>query len=204
MPNPPPQWDQYYPGGPNQQAADWNVAQHSGIYQDPGTHAGPTGPTGPAPSASGIASFRAVMSANQNVGGAENQRMIGKINFDTLVFQQGNYFSIINRGWTPPAGRILLHASWFFNGTACLQTGDPTGDYTKATIGIYKNGIRIASRYVGVTIFDSVGSIDICSGSDVYDVEYDFYNGTSNFGNYNPVIFQAVNYFTFFCGTLLG
>jgi hypothetical protein len=47
MPNPPPVWDQYYPGGAFQQAADWNQSQHSAISQDPGTHAGPTGPTGP-------------------------------------------------------------------------------------------------------------------------------------------------------------
>ena len=48
MPNPPPVWDQYYPGGVHQQAADWNASQHNQIYQDPGSHAGPTGPTGPA------------------------------------------------------------------------------------------------------------------------------------------------------------
>jgi len=44
---PPPKWDQYYPGGVHQQAADWNEGQHEGIAKDPATQIGPTGPTGP-------------------------------------------------------------------------------------------------------------------------------------------------------------
>src|SRR6516162_9940887 len=136
MPNPPPMWDQYYPGGVYQQAADWNVSQHNQIYQDPGTHAGPTGPAGPASNASGLASFRATLNnIDQNLGVTPPANTV--VNFSALAFQQGAYFNASNHTWTPPAGIIYLYA---------LCTAGNYGWSSPMSISIYKNGSPIVTK----------------------------------------------------------
>src|SRR5215475_8714984 len=129
MPNPPPKWDQYYPGGPQQQAADWNASQHDQIYQDPGTHAGPIGPTGPTgiigptgitgPTGSLGPTGTVLSGSNQASFCASNTVNTSLTPQDTIIpftigggntFQKGNYFNNINHNWTPPVGVVLLQA----------------------------------------------------------------------------------------------
>jgi hypothetical protein len=216
MPNPPPVWDQYYPGGVHQQAADWNEGQHEGIAKDPGTLAGPTGPTGPVgiagptgsvgaigplgptgtvPSGSGRASFRAVLSTDQPLGSNPSGVVV---NFNTPLFQNGNYLNLSTHTWSPPAGVVFLHAQ-------CLVL-NLSAQFRSGLLAIYKNGSPLSDSYrtldptygfgtIGASIQTSV--IDICSGSDTYDVRI-------SVGQQDSPSVSGINQSSVFIGTLLA
>jgi len=213
---PPPKWDQYYPGGVYQQAADWNEGQHEGIAKDPATQIGPTGPTGPVgiagptgavgsvgplgptgsiPAGSSRASFRATMNNSDQF---VNAGVYVKINFSYIDFQNGNYFNLSNRNWTPPAGVVLLHFQCFVRMSGYQQYS--------FYVDIFKNGIEIAQfnavgeNPAGPTRRE-VGSstiVDIASGSDVYDARI-FVNSPDGGG-----VIAGDRTITYFVGTLIA
>jgi len=182
-PNPPPVWNQYYPGGSQQQAADWNAAQHSGIYQDPGTHAGPTGPTGPTGSGSAVAAFRAVAGGGQAIPNS----VLTRVNFPNVVFQTGaGNFDSINSIWSPPStGIVFMYAQ-------ITQVGNAGPNQ----ISIRKNGTPIATMQTpnqNANMPLCVCVVDAVLGPNVYDVAVAGIGGTI-----------PGNELCFFAGTLLA
>ena len=85
--------------------------------------------------------------------------------FGTEAADQGGYYDPTLSRYTPPAGTVTLLAGVYLNGAT------PGG---LCTLSVYKNGASIGQKVyyasAGGDIGMDTGTIDVCDGTDYYEI----------------------------------
>ncbi len=114
-----------------------------------------------------------------------------QVTFNTEVFDTGSNFA--SNAWTPPAGKVLIGAAYFAQGSISV------GSFT--ALSIYKNGVNLAqfNNSSGFNImFGQALLVDTANGTDAYTlyVYLDVASGTATI--------SGISVNTYFYGSWLG